>query len=115
MEENSPIEENKIKKLPIFENYQKPKIQKKDLFWKMYAIFLTFILLLGIIVFSVLIKDGKLTPQFNQTTKIENEYEFNTNVSSPISNDFENNFNNTVEINFDLSDEFIDKICGNSS
>jgi hypothetical protein len=87
----------RIKELPKFEpsNYEFPK-EKKSNFWKVYAITITliFLLIAGGIIY--LIYNGKLTPTLNLTTnstaEINNQYDFNPSISTPIENKFYNNF-----------------------
>jgi len=115
-----PIEPEKPKPLPDFKkkpDYLPTPKKERKLFWKIYAITITIIIILAIVGLVFLIKGGYLTPKFNSTSEIinNNNYDFKPSISSPVSNDYENNFNNTVEINFDLSDEFIEKVCGNYS
>jgi len=115
-----PIKPEPIKPEPLkgkTGNYPILEKPKKKYFWKIYAIAITIITILAIGGLVFLIKEGYLTPKFNSTNEIinNNNYDFKPSISSPVSNDYENNFNNSIEINFDLSDEFIEKVCGNNT
>jgi len=95
-------------------NYPILEKPKKKYFWKIYAIAITIIIILAIVGLVFLVKDGKLNPQFNFTANPTYDVDVNPTINTPITNDYENTFNNSIEINFDLSDEFIEKVCGNS-
>ena len=130
--DNQPVEtiKKEYKKLPVQKPIEVkpeplPDFKKKDylptpkkerkIFWKIYAIAITIIIILAIVGLVFLVKDGKLTPNFNFTANPTYDVDVNPTINTPITNDYKNTFNNSIEINFDLSDEFLEKVCGNHS
>lgn len=92
-----------------------PIKEKKKYFWKILAITSLILLILTIGSLIFLIKEGKLTPTFNSTNEIVNNYDFNPRISSPVTANLDNDFENNFEFTFDLSDEFIERVCGNNT
>jgi hypothetical protein len=82
-------------------------------FWKMYAIILTILVILGVSAFLYLVKEGKLTPSFNIDNKINNTYEFKPNTTNHITSNTDNKFTNNFDVNLNLEEDLINKICAN--
>lgn len=108
--------EKEMHKQPVMPGQRVVK-SKWYAFLKFFFVATIVLCIIGGFMFLNLVKDGKFQSSVNQEVNVNpnwtsndyNNYTFNPNT--------ENNYNHTIvnEINFELSDEFIEAVCGNYS
>lgn len=113
-----PEDTRKIKPLPNldrgdYNNFlKKGQIKeeepKKFSFWKIFAVGSVFLFIL-VLFFILYFPPFDISPIFNSTNNIDNQYEMNPNVNIPTTNN--NTFENNFEFTFELNDEFIESLC----
>ncbi len=109
------VKEIPIKKLPVVEPI-KPVVSEPSI-WSnkkrriyLIALYAILTLLIAFGVFMVLAVQGiEIVPVFNSQT----DNVFNNDFDNVINSNPTNNYD--INVNFDMSDEFIDSVCGNSS
>ena len=88
--------------------------RKWDIFWKVFAIFCIFLAGLSVYLFYDSLYDGKFSGIIENhiNPEINNNYDFNPSTENQFDNEFiiDNEFIN--EFNFELTEEFIEVICG---
>jgi hypothetical protein len=115
-----PAETKVIKPLPTLPdlskmgNYPIFNHQKETKFWKIYAIIITIIIIVSIGALVYLISEEKLTPTFNSTSQINNNYDFKPTINSPVTAEIKNNYSNNYNINLELSDNLIKRVCNST-